>query len=460
MTPRSVKLQSSMADSRRDLTDPGSLEEFYRKWLATHLGLNWFVEIAHSGPDNREFTRNLFHLPETGAGLILGVRRERNVMASSARFPEPVADRSQARYPVLTLDFDCEEDPWSAVGEALRIARALKQDYGADSVIVRSGYKGAHLHIPLKSLATHEELRVIGERVIEMFKPRGCRGKPIVDTSSFSDYRHLIRVPHTFNIRGRGRRLALLLDYRLNRVDPRDFEWGEPLDPRSLGIVLVRVVIPLIKRPHARRSRPKWGWIEKILENGLPDGRKRFILYVASRYLVNVKGLGIEEALEELQQFLDASCERHSNCSRIYTSWLRSVLRAVREKRLYPPGLSRLREKDPELYTLINTMVSTHTVTRRLVKLPEPVRSFLEETGQETFTYQDLKEWLETKKGKVTSEEWSRYTRLLRKLAEEGLLGRMFLVEGKWKDYGPGPVEKPPSRKVKFYVVGEKNTVA
>jgi hypothetical protein len=29
--------------------------------------------------------------------------------------------------------------------------------------------------------------------------------------------------------------------------------------------------------------------VEKVIEKGLPDGRKRFILYVLSAYLVNVR---------------------------------------------------------------------------------------------------------------------------------------------------------------------------
>ena len=359
MTLRSVKLQSNMTDPKRSLTDPGELEEFYRKWLATHLRLNWFVEIAHSGPDNRGFTRNLFHLPETGAGLILGVRRKRNVMASSARFPEPVAERGQAKYPVLTLDFDCGKDPWSAVGEAVRIAGILKRDYGVDSVLMRSGYKGAHLHIPLKGPASHEELKIIGENVIQVFKPGKCKGKPMVDTSSFNDYRHLIRVPYTFNIRGGKRRLALILDHRLNSVDPRDFEWGEPLDPRSLGIVLVRVAIPRIKKPFARRSKSKWGWIEAVLRSGLPDGRKRFILYIASRYLVNVKGYSMDEALEVLQGFLDASCRNYGNCGRVYQSWLRSVLNGVKAGGYMPWSLNTLRDRDRDLHRIVEGVLNS-----------------------------------------------------------------------------------------------------
>ena len=456
MMPRSVKLYSDSTDWKRKLTDSRGLEDFYRKWLATHLGLNWFIEIGHSGPGHRGFTRNLFHLPETGAGLVLDLRREKNLMASIARYPEPIADKNQARYPILTLDFDCKEDPWRAVKEALRIAKALKRDYGVDSVLVRSGFKGAHLHIPLKGLASHEELVIIGKSVIQIFKPRDCNGTKIVDYTSFEDYRHLIRIPYTFNIREKERRLAIILDLRLNKIEPRDFEWGEPLDPRSFGIAVVEIDLPLICRPRSNRGIREWRWIERVLENGLPDGRKRFILYVASRYLANVKKLDLEEALKAIEGFLEASCRNYGNCSKVYESWLRNILKAVAEKELYPPGVRKLRERYPDLYQLIGVLAKegpSTTVKTTGSRIPEPIASFLEETGLVEFTYQDVKAWIEAKKGRVTAGEWSRYARLLRKLAEEGLLGRMYLVDGEWLDYGPGPVEKPPSRKVRFYAV-------
>jgi hypothetical protein len=38
--------------------------------------------------------------------------------------------------------------------------------------------------------------------------------------------------------------------------------------------------------------------VEKVIEKELPDDRKRFILYILSAYLVNVKGLSEEEALQ------------------------------------------------------------------------------------------------------------------------------------------------------------------
>jgi hypothetical protein len=86
------------------------------------------------------------------------------------------------------------------------------------------------------------------------------------------------------------------------------------------------------------------------LRKELPDGRKRFIL--------NVKGLSEEEALQVVQEFLENSCRNHGNCGKIYESFIRGDLRRVKSKGLRPVSLERLREKDPELYSLIEKTLS------------------------------------------------------------------------------------------------------
>jgi hypothetical protein len=50
--------------------------------------------------------------------------------------------------------------------------------------------------------------------------------------------------------------------------------------------------------PSTARKPRRHEWVEKIIENGLPNGRKRFILYVLSAYLENVRRLSEEEAIQ------------------------------------------------------------------------------------------------------------------------------------------------------------------
>lgn len=115
------------------------------------------------------------------------------------------------------------------------------------------------------------------------------------------------------------------------------WEGLEPLNPADLPVAKIKVSTPAIQRHFvepvddatpvsvedqvsstARKPRG-YEWVEKIIEKGLPDGRKRFILYVLSAYLVNVKRLSEEEAIRVVQEFLENSC-RNQTTARKYTS--------------------------------------------------------------------------------------------------------------------------------------------
>ena len=103
-----------------------------------------------------------------------------------------------------------------------------------------------------------------------------------------------------------------------------------------------------------RPKKANYEWIEKVLEKGLDDGRKRFILYIASRYLVNVKGLSEEQALEVLKDFV-----AKKGSGKVYESWMRSVLRGVKNKGLKPWSLKRLQERDPELFKQVEAALNS-----------------------------------------------------------------------------------------------------
>ena len=92
-----------------------------------------------------------------------------------------------------------------------------------------------------------------------------------------------------------------------------------------------------------------YDWVEKVLDEGLDDARKRFILFVGSRYLVNVKGVSEDEAVKRLEEFYSKK-----GGGKVYDSWLRSVVRGVKSKGLLPWSLKRIEEKDKEMYVLIS----------------------------------------------------------------------------------------------------------
>ncbi len=102
------------------------------------------------------------------------------------------------------------------------------------------------------------------------------------------------------------------------------------------------------KFPPPPKKSSDYSWIEKVLEKGLQDSRKRFILYVASRYLVNVKGIDEDVALNILKEFY-----YKLQSGKVYESWLKSVLNGVKKKGLLPWSLKRIEERDKEMYNEI-----------------------------------------------------------------------------------------------------------
>jgi len=83
------------------------------------------------------------------------------------------------------------------------------------------------------------------------------------------------------------------------------------------------------------------------VERGLPDGRKRFILYVLSAYLGNVKRLDEDEALQAVLEFLDNSCRNYGKCEKVYESFIRGDLQRVRSKGLRPTTLEKTKRERP-----------------------------------------------------------------------------------------------------------------
>jgi len=116
---------------------------------------------------------------------------------------------------------------------------------------------------------------------------------------------------------------------------------------------LRRVCESLVGRCGGRGGAERYAWVEEVIRRGVPDGRSRLILYVVSRYLVNVKGLSLGEAEAVIDAFIEASCRNHGNCGKIYKSWVRHVLRRVAEGGWKPWSLERLKREDPELYSTV-----------------------------------------------------------------------------------------------------------
>jgi hypothetical protein len=368
-------------------------------------------------------------------------------------------------YDRVCYDIDSEESPEKAVNAALTFAKNIEARYGAKSIVFLSGFKGAHVVIPLSKPTDWEGYKLLWG---SLFKALPREYRQLVDRNMLQ-FNRLDRVPLTWNIKevdGVVKKAFAKIIY------PEEFTWQsfawsklQLLDPSK--VTVYRVALPEVPKPKIVKLSSNnndsvalhgYKWVEKVIESGLPDGRHRFILYVLSAYLVNIKSLGIEEAHQIVKKFIENSCRNFNNCSKVYDSLILGDLKRVKEKGLKPASLKTIQEKDPQLYSIITEVLNKGAPTTNIdieseqLRVPQELQAFLRESGLKEFSYGDAKDWIEKRFGSIDASKWHSIERALRQLAEKCILGRKFLVDGDWVDYGCGKVEKPPSKDVKFYI--------
>ncbi|MEM4452897.1 MAG: DNA primase noncatalytic subunit PriX, partial [Thermosphaera sp.] len=238
-------------------------------------------------------------------------------------------------YDRVSFDFDSEENPDTAVSRSLEFGRYLNDRYGVTPIVFKTGFKGAHVVIPLLKPIDWEIYQLLWKK---LYSEIPAESRSLVDMNMLQ-WNRVDRVPLTYNVKDSGVRFARIIYPR--EFSWEDFSWREfkPLDPSN--IKLVKIVAPQTIKPKIITHTKSKQWIWRIIENGLPDGRKRFILYVLVPYLVNVAGKSEEDVVEICRTFLDNSCRNHGNCSKVYDSWIRSVVRSSRNHGFRGFGLSK-----------------------------------------------------------------------------------------------------------------------
>jgi hypothetical protein len=98
-----------------------------------------------------------------------------------------------------------------------------------------------------------------------------------------------------------------------------------------------------------RGIKPEYEYIEKLLQNPVSDGRHRLVWLVITPYLVNVRKLGLEEAIKVTIQYLKKCGWSDRRLEYLAEYHARRALRIG----LRPPRLETLARKDPHLYNII-----------------------------------------------------------------------------------------------------------
>ncbi len=116
-----------------------------------------------------------------------------------------------------------------------------------------------------------------------------------------------------------------------------------------------------VQKPRTGKS---YSYVDDLLKHPVSDGRHRFVWLVLAPYLVNVRKLENEEAIEKIRAFVSVGGE---------TSDLRRFVeynvRRSKRNGLLPPTLSTLKTEHPDLYGLLpKEVLVAETAPKKSIK--------------------------------------------------------------------------------------------
>jgi hypothetical protein len=489
-------------------------KEFFRRWWAgpNRVAREMVREVGYCvGAVRRDQFRRESGVVDYFLGSLPWRRfRQLNLFMSNAMYLniDDVGNYSKALYDRLFYDFDSKEDPELAKRKALEFTRSLKARFKVDPVVVFSGIKGAHIHIPLKKPVTWQVYEALWSTLIAPYS-FGRLVDPQVKEAS-----RLHRVPYTHNIKYEKEEdkvyegFSYMVDLSGKRIRMEDFDWGsyEPLDPSCVELYefvaldLPKVSVVVASKPKVSRagdSKPKSrlpedpaaldshdavppcirNIVQALKTSGDPDHNQRLALVWYLRWV----GYSVDAVVDLFKRFakdfnekitryqveyafglrgkreewLPPTCEwmkQHSIC--LSCGWgekHRNVVTYTYARAEVPEDLKQ------KFFELASKRSSTNNtsidIESEQLRVPLELQAFLRESGLKEFSYGDAKEWIEKRFGSIEASKWHSIERALRQLAEKCILGRKFLVDGDWADYGCGKIEKPPSKDVKFYII-------
>lgn len=131
--------------------------------------------------------------------------------------------------------------------------------------------------------------------------------------------------------------------------------------PKQLQGAKVRVMqyVPA-QRPRAGKG---YEYVEELLKHPVSDGRHRLVWLVLAPYLVNVRKVDDEEAIEKIREFVSVAGE-----TRDLKRFVEYNVRRARRNGLLPPTFSTLKTEHSDVYFLLPKEVTTSESLQRDVK--------------------------------------------------------------------------------------------
>ncbi|MDA4112676.1 MAG: DNA primase noncatalytic subunit PriX [Thaumarchaeota archaeon] len=116
--------------------------------------------------------------------------------------------------------------------------------------------------------------------------------------------------------------------------------------PRQLSQVRERL-LPLLPPPRVKSTRG-YLYVEELLSHPVSDGRHRLTWLVLAPYLINVKNLEEDQAVEKIRSFVAAKGETSS-----MKRFIEYNVKRAKRNGLMPPTLGKLKAEHPDIYALL-----------------------------------------------------------------------------------------------------------
>jgi len=116
--------------------------------------------------------------------------------------------------------------------------------------------------------------------------------------------------------------------------------------PKQLQGVKTRV-LQYVPTPRPRAGKG-YEYVEELLKHPVSDGRHRMVWLVLAPYLVNVKKVDDEEAIDKIREFVSVAGE-----TRDLKRFVEYNVRRARRNGLLPPTFSTLKTEHPDVFSLL-----------------------------------------------------------------------------------------------------------
>jgi len=121
--------------------------------------------------------------------------------------------------------------------------------------------------------------------------------------------------------------------------------------PKQLAELRSRVLTYV---PASRiRTGRSYTYIDELLKHPIADGRHRFVWLVLAPFLVNVRKLEEEDAIEKIKAYVSSSGDM-----RAMKRFVEYNVKRAKRNGLMPPTLPKLRSEHPDLFSLLPKEVS------------------------------------------------------------------------------------------------------